>query len=166
MQQKDSVLEQKDVNNIKIANSKFGELKLDITKAINFSAGLLGMEDYKEFCLIDFPNPELEQFKILQSIEEDGLSFIILPNIEGYQAQSFIDEEDVADICNNFNIPRSNVAILFIASIHHSNAIGAEASVTRLSINTRAPLIVDIATKQAVQFVLVNEKYKIQHFIG
>ena len=59
--------------------SRFGEITIDISRSINFPRGLLGMPDKMNFVLTDFSSQKMEQFKLLQSLDELQLSFITLP---------------------------------------------------------------------------------------
>ena len=59
--------------------SRFGEITVDTSKAVSFPRGLLGMPDKRSFALAPFPSPKMQQFTLLQSLDEKALAFITLP---------------------------------------------------------------------------------------
>ena len=71
------------VSSKKIINSRFGEISVNLENTINFPFGLLGFEGFKQYVLSEFPGDNLPGFKILQSVEDDELSFVVLPLSQG-----------------------------------------------------------------------------------
>jgi flagellar assembly factor FliW len=156
-----------DDSNVKYINSRFGEIRLDLTKSIFFPAGLLGMSERLNFCLANFPNPAYNNFKILQSLEDDNLSFIILPLGGVDTASSLIDEKDLMTTSELLNVARNDMIVLLITSVH--NVLGSNPEIVdkvKISVNVRAPLIIDSANYTGTQFVFNNDKYLIQHVIN
>jgi flagellar assembly factor FliW len=139
--------------------SRFGDITLDLTKKIYFPNGMLGMEDNKYFCLTNFPNKNYDQFKLLQSTEEVELSFITLPI--DFRDNKIMDEEDIELSCVDLGFSTENIVVLLIVSTYHHPG-GKKIDV---SVNARAPLIIDISKNQAVQYVLKNDKYKVRHML-
>lgn len=137
--------------------SRFGEVMIDISKAITFPRGLLGMPDRHLYALAEFPSTNMQQFKLLQSLDDSTLSFITLPiEVQG----GFVEEQDILQVANNLGIALSDLAVLLIVSVHRTP------EGTRISVNTRAPIFIDAATRKGVQFVFHNDKYKVQQYLG
>ncbi len=137
--------------------TRFGSVVVSRENPIVFSKGLLGFPDKHNFCLAEFPSEKLrQQFKLLQSLDEDSLSFITLPlDIKN----SIIAEEDIIAGCKDAEISTESLVTLLIVSVHRTP------QQLRLSANARAPLFVDADKRIALQYVFRHDKYQVQHFI-
>lgn len=137
--------------------TRFGEVRIDVAKAIAFPKGLLGMPDRQRYVLAEFPSANMRQFKLLQSLEDQSLSFITLP-LE--LKNSIIAEADLKEAAQNLGIPVNEMAILLIVSVHR----GVEG--VRISVNARAPVLVHAGSKAGAQYVFSYDKYKVQHMLS
>lgn len=139
-----------------IIKSRFGEVMVDVNRAVSFPSGLLGMPDRAHFILANFSSPKMEQFTLLQSLEDASLSFITLPiNIDN----DIIDAADIRTAADELQIRHDNLAILLVVSVHRSP------EKVRISVNARAPLFIDADRKLGVQYVFPNDKYRVQHML-
>lgn len=139
-----------------IIETRFGTVSVQKSKAIVFPAGILGMPDRYNFCVTEMPSEKLQQFKLLQSLDDTGLSFITLPlGVDN----PIIDRADIEEACTDLGFDAQETALLLIVSVHRSPQS------VKLSVNARAPLIVDASRRMAVQHVFHNEKYKVQFVI-
>ena len=137
-------------------NTRFGKIEVNRDLPIDFAKGLLGMPEKTKFCITDMPVSKFEQFKLLQSLEDDALSFIALPvDLEN----PIVDIEDIEAGCNDLDIPISELALLLIVSVHR------DGSNIRLSANARAPIFMHAERRFAEQYVLRNNKYVVRHMI-
>lgn len=136
--------------------SRFGNINVDKSKTILFPVGLLGMPEKHHFVITDFPNSRLKQFKLLQSMDDDELSFITLPIP---LKNDIIDSSDIGSACTDLEIDMSDLTILLIVSVHR----GVEG--VQLSVNARAPLFIATEKQAAAQYVFTSNKYAVQHFI-
>ena len=59
--------------------TRFGTLTFQNASLIRMPRGILGYADQQTFGLANMPDPNLSQFKVLQSMEDAELSFIVLP---------------------------------------------------------------------------------------
>ena len=136
--------------------SRFGPILINTRNRIVFSRGLLGMQDRKHFALANFPNEKMPQFKLLQSLDDNALSFITLPiDVEN----SIIDKDDILMACQALNITLADLALLLVVSVYRTP------ETTRITVNARAPLFLDAEKKWGVQHVFPNSKYQVQHVI-
>ena len=136
--------------------SRFGMITVDKAKAVLFPVGILGMPDKHNFVLTDFPNPKLGQFKLLQSLDDEELSFITLPlELEN----NILDRSDVDSASRDMEIAPADLAVVLIVSVHRGMTN------VQLSVNARAPIFVDTSRQAAAQYVFTSNKYKVQHFI-
>ena len=141
---------------VEVIKSRFGDITVDLNRAIMFPRGLLGMPDKSRFVLANFPNAKMEQFTLLQSLDDVALSFITLPiNV----TNSIIASEDIRAAAHDLQISDNNLVTLLIVSVHRSPGE------VKLSVNARAPLVVDVQRRTAVQHVFQNDVYKVQHML-
>ncbi len=147
----------------KQVTSRFGIIHLNLSKTLAFNNGLLGVVDKMDFCLAEFPSPIFGNFKILQSVDDDNLSFIVLPIGDISVASNFIHEEDLLEASNNLKINPKDVIILLITSVSH---LVDEQNMAQISVNMKAPLIIDSKNLTGEQYILLSDKYQIQHIIS
>jgi flagellar assembly factor FliW len=151
--------------NLKIIESRFGKITIDTEKAIFFPKGLLGMANKTNFCLTQFPNPAYSNFNILQSIDDENLAFIIF-SLGGVEAaSSLLEKEDLIVAAELLDIDLSDMVILLITSVN-KNSDSEDPKALQVSVNLRAPLIVNSDNYLGLQYVFNNEKYSIQHIIN
>lgn len=137
-------------------DTRFGRVRVQRDQPIIFRKGLLGMPEKTSFALTEFPIKKFEKFKLLQSLEDDSLSFITLPlNIDN----DIISKEDLKEGCADLGFTLEQVAALLIVSVHR------EMTGVRLSVNARAPLFIDASRRVADQCVLRNNAYEVRHLL-
>lgn len=136
--------------------SRFGEISVDVSRALSFPRGLLGMPDKSNFVLTNFNSQKMEQFKLLQSLDELQLSFITLPVAVN---NNIIAVEDIRGAADDLQITYDDLVVLLIVSVHRSP------DSVRLSVNSRAPLFLDVKQKLGIQHVFQNDAYKVQHYL-
>ena len=150
----DGVVEQPKSNEIE---TRFGKITVNRDNPIAFQKGLLGMPEKTSFALMDFPVEKFAQFILLQSLEDDNLSFIALPiDVEN----QIIDRKDIEDGCADLGFSEKDVALLLVVSVHR------DVDQVRLSANARAPIFMDAKSRKAEQYVLRNNKYVVRHMIS
>lgn len=139
-----------------IMRSRFGDVVVDTERAVVFYSGLLGMPDKTQFVLANFNSPKMQQFTLLQSLDVESLSFITMPlDINN----SIIEAADIRGAADDLQINYDDLAILLIVSVHRSP------DKVRLSVNSRAPLFMDVKRKFGAQYVFQNDHYKVQHML-
>ena len=145
-----------DVPETEVIDTRFGKVTLYRKNPITFPNGVLGMPDKFQFCLTSFPSEKLSRFKLLQSIEDKELSFIMLPlEINN----TMIDREDIDQACKDLDMAPDNVALLLVVSVQR------EGNVVHMSVNTRAPVFMNVQRRLAAQYVFHNSKYQIRQAI-
>ncbi len=156
------VKHKENLSNSNFINSRFGKLKINRDKAIFFPNGLLGMTEFKKFSLCKFPNPKFVDFQILQSLESEELSFIVLPvNNESEKYANIIKEELVTECCDDLQISKEEMAFLMITSIERDK----KTNNANITVNARAPLIINTSTRNGIQYVFPHENLDIRHQI-
>ncbi|MDE3015898.1 MAG: flagellar assembly protein FliW [Pseudomonadota bacterium] len=136
--------------------SRFGEITVDAGKSLLFPRGLLGMPDKLRYALAKFPSARMQQFTMLQSLDDHALSFITLP----LELQNgILAVSDVQAACRDLQISEANLALLLIVTVHRG------ASQVRVSVNARAPLFIDAERRVGAQYVFLQDHYKVQHML-
>ena len=136
--------------------TRFGEVSVDTNKSITFPMGLLGMPDKFNFNVTAFPNPKMRQFTLLQSLDDHALSFITLPLD---MQNGIISASDLKSACRELQLNETNVAALLIVSVHRTP------EGISLSVNARAPLLIDSVQRIGAQYVFPGEHYSLQHML-
>lgn len=153
---KEGVFEVKE-GEVMTVNSRFGELEIDLSKAIYFPKGLYGFKEDLHFALTDFPVAGLEEFKLLQCLNDHSISLPVIP--AGYD-NTFISDSDMEECLNTIEVKKENFAMLFIAS---SNKLPD--GKFEVFINTKAPIVMDTSLKVAIQYIFTNNNYSVRHKI-
>ena len=140
-----------------VIETRFGEMEFRLENAIYMPRGMLGYADFHDFGLANMPDPKLDQFKLLQSLSAPELSFIVAPLNPENDA---IDPADIRSACELLSMdPEQAIMLLVVAT----RRIGP---MTQISVNLRAPLILDPVSRTAYQHVLLNNRYSVRHVIG
>lgn len=139
-----------------IIETRFGRVAITHENPLLFPSGPLGMPELTRFCITQLPGEKMNGFKLLQSLDDLTVSFIVLPlAVEN----PIIEKEDVLKACSDIGVAPENIAILVIVSVHRS------LNSTKLSVNARAPIIIDSTARVGGQYVFADSKYQVQHFI-
>lgn len=134
--------------------SRFGTLTIHPHATLMFPQGLLGFGDCRDFALAELPNGKQPQFKALQCLSDPSLAFLVAPLPS---ESSAIDQIDVDEACRSLEIAMDDLAIVLIVTVRRDDA-GAH-----VSVNLRAPILIDARRRIARQYVLPNNKYEIRH---
>lgn len=143
-----------DIDQPLVFESRFGTLTLHPRAAIFFPQGLLGFADFRDFVIADLPDGKNPQFKALQCLTDPNLAFLVAPLPSDSPA---IDGNDVEEACHTLSIAREDLAIVLIVTVRRDDD-GAH-----VSVNLRAPVMIDTRQRTARQYVLPNNKYEIRH---
>ena len=133
--------------------TRFGVLQFGPENRLFLPVGLLGFTDYRQFGLADLPQPELADFRLLQSLEDEKLSFIVTPiKIDGGE----VAREDLEDAALSVGIAVESAAFVLIVTIRPTP------QGSNVTVNLRAPVVVDVNRAVARQVVMANSSYPIQ----
>jgi flagellar assembly factor FliW len=136
--------------------TRFGEMVVDPSSTLRLPRGLMGFSHLHDFALAGLPEERFGNFKLLQSLEAPEVSFIVVPYQPG---DGLIAPEDIAEAFQALGIGSADGAVLLVVSIRKSS------DKATVSVNLRAPLVVDLKGRSAWQFVLSNQEYSVRHAI-
>jgi flagellar assembly factor FliW len=137
-----------------VIESRFGTLTIHPHATILFPQGLLGFGDCRDFALADLPNGKQPQFKALQCLTDANLAFLVAPLPSDSSA---IDRVDVEEACQSLSIAQEDLVIVLIVTVRRDD------DGSHVSVNLRAPVLIDTRRRVARQYVLPNNKYEIRH---
>jgi len=136
---------------LNIVTTRFGEIEIDESKIIEMRGGILGFEHLKRYVLHipDEDNP----FWWYQSVEDGAIAFIVVnPYAAMADYEPVISDKDVTLLEIE---SRDDVVLLAIVTIRQNPF--------SVSVNLRAPIVVNAKKRIAKQIVLEDEQYPIQH---
>ncbi|MFZ4541705.1 MAG: flagellar assembly protein FliW [Rickettsiales bacterium] len=134
-------------------DTRFGRITINPRQIIIFPTGMLGMPDKQQYCLTHFPSEKMARFKLLQSLDDAALSFITVPvDIDN----PIIEREDLAQAAQDLGMPLTDVVVLLVVTVQR------ESGVAKLSVNARAPVLVQVSRNLAAQYVFPHTKYLIR----
>lgn len=137
--------------------TRFGELTFEAAQAIHIPRGVMGFPGMYNFALAKIPNPALDQFTVLQCLDDADLSFLVLPvDLDG----GIIDRKDAEDTGEALGIAPANLVVLVIVSIREAGGR------PQISVNLRAPILLDAQSRTGAQHVLADSKYAVRHVLS
>jgi len=134
--------------------TRFGVIEFDLNQALTFPKGIPGFVGYRSFGLAMIPSETQSSFMLLQALEPDDLSFIVLP----YEpVAGLIDAKDLEAALQSLSLAPENCAIMLIATFRRMGGS------FETSVNMRAPIFIDTANRTAWQYILANDRYEVRH---
>jgi flagellar assembly factor FliW len=134
-----------------VQTTRFGMVKLDDKRVINFPAGLLGFSSYKSFALLQPDDDGV--FYWLQSLESPELAFVVSDPtlwVQGYEA--CIRREQMEELC----LDKLADAQVFVIVNKYGQTLTA---------NMQGPLVINLANHKAMQLVLADKRWTTRHEI-
>lgn len=142
---------------VEIVTKAFGKVAIEDERIICFDHGILGFPDLKNFTLIyDIDKGNEATIKWLQSIEEPNFAIPVMnPDlvIPGYTP--VFNRELLAPLGDNLE---SENILMFVT-------VTVPKDITNTTVNLKAPVIISIENRKAVQLICDNEEYDIKHSI-
>lgn len=136
---------------MKVKTTRFGELEVNPSDLITFADGLFGFENLKKYFVVDPGDSTLILW--LQSTEDEKVAFpVIEPKIF---KPDYIAKLLPADL-NGLELETLNSAKLY-------SILTIPATVTEMSANLKAPIVINSAKKIGKQIVLQDSKLSVKH---
>jgi flagellar assembly factor FliW len=139
---------------LKVKTAHFGEIDADESGIIEIKGGILGFEDQTRFVIIE--DNENTPFMWLQSLDREATAFIVINPF-------LVVPEYIPEISDNdgqtLELQGPEKAMVVAIATIRRNPF-------RISINLRAPVVINPEKKVARQIVLENSQWQIQHFLG
>ena len=139
---------------MKINSRLFGEIDIQDDKLIVFEQGLMGFESLKKYALI-FDSDKEGKSKImwLQSMEEATLAFpVIDPTIVMETYNPTVEDEWLTPLGEYAS--DEELLVLCILTV--------PSDLTKMTANTKAPLIINGNTRKGCQIIVNNDEYDVR----
>ena len=124
------------------------------SKDLEFTKGLLAFEDYRKFTIVDSEQKDFP-FKLLQSLEEDSLGFIIT---DPFVFDPDYDFEIGEDILQELQIEEPEEIMVYVLLVITENA-------EEITANMVAPVIINSTKMLARQVILEDGDYSARYRI-
>ena len=143
-------------------NTRFGTILVDPNQVINFPLGLLGVPQEKNYYLSSYPDKEVQSYSLLQSVEYENLCFLTIPLADEFFSteDSLLAKSDILYAKEHYNI--KGLAVFLIATIHNNK----KKNTSRISVNLKAPILIDTEESLAYQHVFVRKEYSLKYFLN
>jgi flagellar assembly factor FliW len=138
-----------------LVESRYGELTFGPDQMVQMSKPVLGFPHLTKFGLAKLPSQMGNNLVLLQSLEDANISF---PCFALDMVNPLIEENDLKAAISGLGVKAEDCAILCILTVRQD-----ETGKNAVTLNLRAPVIVDSARKTAWQTVLNNARYPIRH---
>jgi len=138
---------------LNVVTAHFGEINVDETKIIEMRGGIIGFEHLKKYILHiqDEKNP----FWWFQSLDDGKIAFVVInPFIANADYEPVIGDNDIKLL----EIENAEHVILLAVVTILQNPFS-------VSVNLRAPIVINAEKKIAKQIVLEYPAYPVQYFL-
>ena len=137
---------------MKVATKAYGTIDVNEGQKISFPHGLLGFESLKEYVLLD---AERQPFYWLQSLDVEQVAFVLInPFLFRPDYEMDIDNEELLRI----GISDPGKALIF-------SIVTILSGGSPMTANLQGPLVINRETKQGIQAVLTDSRWKTKHDI-
>ncbi|MEH7384276.1 flagellar assembly protein FliW [Bacillus sp. JJ1521] len=138
---------------MKIKTKYHGEVEIDVKDVISFDFGIPGFPDEKEYVILPLSDDSV--FFILQSVNSDGLAFII--------SEPFIHFKEY-----EYDIPKDDLENLLIETkddVMTFTVITLVEPIEETTANLQAPLVINRNKNKGKQIILNESTYRTKHKI-
>ena len=133
---------------------QLGEMEVPAEKILQFTQGLFAFEEYKKYFILD-PEEKDFPFRLLKSLEEESLGFIITdPFLFKPDYEFELDEETLQEL----EIEKPEDILTYVLLVIPDK-------VEEISANLAAPVIVNMAKQLAKQVILQCGDYPTKYMI-
>lgn len=139
---------------MKLETKYYGIVDIDEGSILDFEEGIPGFEDYKRYVLLG-ENQEDVVFKWLQSVDRPDLAFVVI--------NPFYVKKDY-----EFDLDEQVVKALGIEKpedVKVYSIVVVPEDVTKISVNLKAPVIINQKNNMGMQVILDRDDYSVRHYI-
>lgn len=135
---------------MEILSPVHGKITYNEDEIINFEKSIPGFNDIKRFILKEI---EGSSFKLLQSIDDVTVGFVVISPFEVEENYEINLSEEVI---KTLEIKEATDVLLY-------SLVTLNSKVEKITVNLKAPVVINVNNKKAEQFIIDKEKYKIKH---
>ena len=135
---------------MKINTSRFGEIEFDDSDIINFAEGLPGFFELNRYALI---RQEDSVFCYLQAIDDEDVAFALVDMAELVKDYDPLVDSSLIEDLGKYE--PEHFMVLNIAVIPEN--------VREMTVNLKAPIVINWNEKKGKQVICANEEYQVRH---
>ncbi|MDD6332831.1 MAG: flagellar assembly protein FliW [Clostridia bacterium] len=140
---------------MRVQTKWFGEIEVSDEKIITFEKGIIGFEDWKKYTLVyDAEKEEDVSIVWLQAVDEPTLALPIMKPEIVYEAYDPIVEDEIINSLGE-NIKDAELMVFC--------ALTVPQDLTKMTINLKAPIIINVDTMKGVQLIADNSDYQVRY---
>lgn len=138
---------------MQIKTKVFGEITIDDDKIIDFPNGIVGFPDLVQFTLIHDEEKGKDSIHWLQSLQEPAFAMPVMdPLLVCPEYNPEVDD----DILKNIGELLPDETLILVT-------VTVPKELTAMSVNLRAPIVINAAEKKATQVIVEGEEYPIKY---
>lgn len=138
---------------MKIETRLFGNIEIDVNKIINFSDGIIGFEDLKQFMIMHDAESEKSKILWLQSLDDGNIALpVIDPLIIKTDYNPVVEDELF-----------KNIGELVDGEIFVLTTLTVPADITKITTNLKAPIVINPVTLKGCQIIVDNDDYVVRY---
>ncbi len=139
-----------------VKTKHFGEIDLDEDKVITFEDGIIGFEDCRRYTIL-YNSEERNGSTIswLQSLDVPELALPVISPLSVMTDYNPVVEDDVLQPIGE--LTEENIIILLTLSV--------PSDITKMTVNLKAPLVINADTRKGCQIIAENPDYVIKYNI-
>ena len=138
---------------MKVNTRIFGEIEVDEDKLIQFANGIVGFPELKDFALIyDEEKGTDSDVRWMQSIQEPNFAIPVIDPLAIKPDYNPVVEDELLNSVGEINPAELLVLV----------TITVPKEITQMSINLRAPIVINAAVKKACQIIVEGEDYPVK----
>lgn len=136
-----------------IETKVFGEVTIDDAKIIHFENGIIGFPDLTDFALIyDEEQGNEAGIRWIQSIQEPAFAMPVMDPLLVLSSYNPTVDEEVLKPLGELDLEEMLVLV----------TVTVPKDIKLMSVNLKAPLVINVKNRKAVQIILESEDYKIK----
>ena len=140
---------------MQVSTRWFGTVDIDDNKIVTFDLGIIGFEDCKKFTLIyDVEKGDEAAIMWLQSLDEAALALPVMKPEFVYETYDPVVEDELLKSLGD-DIQDDNIRVYC--------ALTVPQDITKMTINLKAPIIVDFDTMKGIQLIADNSEYQVRY---
>jgi flagellar assembly factor FliW len=146
---------------VKTISTRLGVIEYKTQDLFKFNNGICGFENLKKFILTFLPYEGTpDNYRFLQSAEQPELAMIVMNiMIKDDNKNSLIAANDLEPHLKFHNLKLADVAIFLVVAIHVEN------NIQRVSVNTKAPIVLALNQQLGWQVILDNPDYQVSKYL-
>lgn len=138
---------------MRILTKLFGEVELDENKLIHFENGIIGFPYLTDFALVhDEQKGDAAGIKWLQSVQEPGFAMPVTDPLAIVPDYNPVVEDEHLKAAGNLNSEDMLVLV----------TITVPRDIKQMSINLKAPIVINAAERRACQVIVEEDAYKVK----